>query len=56
MSIQSETKFDGSFGSTKAVAQPEAPKAVSIRTRVVLGIIILWAFGTALFIATHPPF
>jgi hypothetical protein len=56
MSVQSETESGGPFDSSKAVAQPEARNAVSIRTRVILGLILLWALGTALFIATHPPF
>jgi hypothetical protein len=56
MSVDAQIKPDGAVGFSKEVAQPEASKALSIRTRVILWIIILWAFGTALSIAMHPPF
>jgi hypothetical protein len=36
-------------------ASPHRRGAItSIITRVILGIIVLWAFGSALFMATHP--
>jgi hypothetical protein len=56
MSVDAQIKPDGAVGFSKAVAQPGASRAPNIRARVILGIIILWALGTALFIATHPPF
>jgi hypothetical protein len=31
-------------------------RGANIITRVTLGIIVLWAFGSALFMATHPMF
>ena len=38
-------------------ASPHRRGAVTnIITRVILGIIVLWAFGSALFMATHPMF
>jgi hypothetical protein len=36
-------------------ASPHCRGAITnIITRVTLGIIVLWAFGSALFVATHP--
>ena len=55
MSVNFQIKPDGALSSSKAVTQPKAGKPVSIRARVILGIIILWAFGTAFFMAAHPP-
>jgi hypothetical protein len=55
MSVNEQINPDGAVGFSKAVARLDASKAPSIRVRVILGIIILWALGTALFIATHPP-
>jgi hypothetical protein len=56
MSVNLQIQPDRADDVSKAAPQPEGSKALSIRARIVLGIIILWAFGTAFFIATHPPF
>jgi hypothetical protein len=56
MSVNLQIQPDRADDVSKAAPQPEGSKALSIRARIILGIIILWAFGTAFFIATHPPF
>jgi hypothetical protein len=39
------------------ILTPNRRSAVTqIATRVILGIVVLWAFGSALFMATHPMF